>query len=279
MWFFSSAPPMTMAAVLFICDTDHTHSNCLTRFKKAFGAHYVDDSLTTGEASDEFIQVIPSTFESHHPACPLCRGEVIGWIIIKELRAYLNKKKRSCQEKHCSFLGNFVELQHHVQWKHPHSHPSEIDPVRQLHWENFQQSSDIIDVLSSIYSQVPNGIVLGDYVIEYDDGDEDGYDEFHARGAKCWASCILYQIFGRFRCHRNKRRSGARNSRQGHLRSSTEVSDDSSPSSVEDGAPAFDQMEEEVVGALDDHSPVASRSALGRHRESNRRRSRHHHEH
>ncbi|OEL28903.1 hypothetical protein BAE44_0010078 [Dichanthelium oligosanthes] len=57
-------------------------------------------------------------------------GDVIGWIVIGEARMHLNQKKR------------------------------------QVDWDNFQQSSDIVDVLSTIHAQVPNGIVLGDYVIE-----------------------------------------------------------------------------------------------------------------
>ncbi|KAF0903864.1 hypothetical protein E2562_029953 [Oryza meyeriana var. granulata] len=64
----------------------------------------------------------------------------------------------------------------HTQQKHPDSRPSEIDPARQVDWENFQQSSDIVDVLSTIHAQVPNGIVLGDYVIEY--GDDETGEEY-----------------------------------------------------------------------------------------------------
>jgi hypothetical protein len=84
---------------------------------------------------------------------------VIGWFVIDEARFHLNQKKRCCEESCCSYVGNFHELQKHTQQKHSNSRPSEIDPARQIDWENLQQSSDIIDVLSTIHAQVPNGIV------------------------------------------------------------------------------------------------------------------------
>uniref|UniRef100_A0A453NC12 C2H2-type domain-containing protein n=1 Tax=Aegilops tauschii subsp. strangulata TaxID=200361 RepID=A0A453NC12_AEGTS len=90
---------------------------------------------------------------NNHPACPLCRGDVIGWAVIGEARQHLNQKKRCCEESCCSYVGNFHELQKHTQQKHPNSRPSEIDPARRVDWENFQQSSDIIDVLSTIHAQ------------------------------------------------------------------------------------------------------------------------------
>ncbi|KAG0468664.1 hypothetical protein HPP92_017992 [Vanilla planifolia] len=232
----------------FMCDTDHTHSNCLTRFKSAFGVPQTADCLVRGEESTPSIHVVFSTCESR-PSCPLCRGEVTGWVIIKEARNYLNSKKRCCQEKQCSFNGNFMELQEHVQLKHPHSHPSQIDPARQLDWENFQQSLDIIDVLSTIHAEVPRGVVLGDYVIEYGDEEENGddYDEFHGRGSKWWRSCILYRVFGKFRCSGNRHRSRDRNLRRARDRSISDASIEGSPSSVD--TPVYrPQMEEEIPG-------------------------------
>lgn len=242
----------------FMCDTDHTHSNCLTRFKSASGVPQATECLIPSEACTE----IPSTCESR-PACPLCRGEVTGWVIIKEARTYLNMKKRCCQEKQCYYVGNFVELQRHVLSKHPHARPSEIDPAHQLDWENFQQSSDIIDVLSTIHAEVPRGVVLGDYVIEYGDDDEDGddYDDFHGRGAKWWSSCILYQVFGKLRCSGNRRRSRGRNLTQSRVGSSSNGSNEGSPSSVDTAVYRFQQVEDEVPGMP---AAVASTEAIDR---------------
>ncbi|KAI0504664.1 hypothetical protein KFK09_015616 [Dendrobium nobile] len=250
----------------FMCDTDHTHSNCLNRFKSASGVPQAAECLIASEASTESTQMIPSTCESR-PACPLCRGEVTGWVIIKEARAYLNMKKRCCQEKQCYYMGNFVELQRHALLKHPHSRPSEIDPARQLDWENFQQSSDIIDVLSTIHAEVPHGVVLGDYVIEYgDDEDGDDYDDFGGRGAKWWSSCILYQVFGKLRCSGNRRRSRGRNLTRSRVGSSSNGSNEGSPSSLDTAVYRFRQVEDEVPGmaAAGDHA-VASREVIDRH--------------
>lgn len=241
----------------FMCDTDHTHSNCLTRFKSASGMSKAVECLIVSGSSNEGTQVIPSTCDNL-PACPLCRGEVIGWVIVKEARAYLNTKKRSCQEKHCNYTGNFAELQCHVLLKHPHSRPSEIDPARQLDWESFQQSSDIIDVLSTIHAEVPHGVVLGDYVIEYgDDDDGDDYDEFNGRGVKWWTSCILHQVFGKFRCSGNRRRSRGDNLRRNRVRSS---SNEGSPSSADTAVYRF----RHVLDGADDQA-VASRGAIDHH--------------
>lgn len=250
----------------FMCDTDNTHSNCLTRFKSASGVPQATECLIASESSTESTLMIPSTCESR-PACPLCRGEVTGWVIIKEARAHLNMKKRCCQEKQCYYMGNFVELQRHALLKHPHSRPSEIDPARQLDWENFQQSSDIIDVLSTIHAEVPHGVVLGDYVIEYgDDEDGDDYDDFRDRGAKWWTSCILYQVFGKLRRSGNRRRSRGHNLRRSRARSSSNVSNEGSPSSVDTAVYRFRQVEDEVPGiaAAGDHA-VPSREAIDRH--------------
>ncbi|KAK8968475.1 hypothetical protein KSP40_PGU001130 [Platanthera guangdongensis] len=246
----------------FICDTDQTHSNCLTRFKSSSGMPQAVECLIVSDASSESTRVIPSTCESR-PACPLCRGEVIGWVIVKEARAYLNSKKRCCQENHCNFTGNFLELQHHVLHKHPHSRPSEIDPARQLDWESFQQSSDIIDVLSTIHAEVPHGVVLGDYVIEYGDDDGDYYDDFHGRGAKWWTSCILHQVFGKFRCSGNRRRSRGDNLRRDHVRSSSNGSIEGSPSSVDTTVYRFRQAEDGSPSSAD--PAVASGGAIDHH--------------
>ncbi|XP_020699066.1 uncharacterized protein LOC110111496 [Dendrobium catenatum] len=252
----------------FLCDTDQTHSNCLTRFRTAFGVSETSECWNTNGINDS-TQLIASDCESL-PTCPLCRGEVAGWAIVKEARAYLNMKMRCCEEQHCSYVGNFAQLQSHMQLEHPHSHPSEIDPAHQLDWENFQQSSAIIDVLSTIHAEVPHGVVLGDYVIEYGNEDnEDDYDDFRDRGTKWWYSCILYQVFGKFRGSRNRGRSSRRDARRGHHRSTSVGSIEHSPSSADTSVYRFHEVEDEFPGMPGSGShAVVSRGFVGGHRRS-----------
>ncbi|KAL8521660.1 hypothetical protein ACS0TY_011973 [Phlomoides rotata] len=231
----------------FVCDTDHLHSNCLYRFQQANG-------MSPGSQppiSVENVQSSDSGSDSK-PACPLCRGEVTGWIVADKARMYLDQKKRCCEEEKCRFTGTYVELQKHAQVEHPHACPSKIDPARQLDWENFQQSSEIIDVLSTIHSEVPRGVVLGDYVIEYgDDNSGDDFDDFPGDEGNWWTSCILYQVFENFRTSRNRRRARVGDSRRGNLRLSfdTSNSDEGSVSSAEYADYRVDETDEEFMSA------------------------------
>jgi len=203
-----------------ICDTDHHHSNCLDRFKAAYRlpATRAKVSSSSNGALGERIQAIPSNPDSC-ATCPLCRGAVTGWVVIDEARLYLNSKKRCCEERECSYTGNYDELRAHAKENHPGARPSEVDPARRLDWENFQQSSDIIDVLSTIHAEVPHSLVLGDYVIEYRDESGDEYEDFPGDEGNWWTSCILYQIFDNFRASRSRRRPRASESRRDQQRS------------------------------------------------------------
>ncbi|XP_076894904.1 uncharacterized protein LOC143547337 [Bidens hawaiensis] len=207
----------------FICDTSHLHSNCLHRFQTA-------NKISVSPGSNP-----PLTSDAtSKPLCPLCRGDVIGWVVVNEARVKLDGKKRCCEEEKCTFTGTYMELSEHAEVEHPHACPSKIDPARQQDWDNFQQSSDIIDVLTTIHSEVPHGVVLGDYVIEYGDnvsGDE--YEGFSGEDKSWWTSCILYKVFVNFRCSRNRRRARVSESRQGSRRLSFETSDDGSVVSAE----------------------------------------------
>ncbi|KAG0515878.1 hypothetical protein BDA96_10G314900 [Sorghum bicolor] len=239
----------------FVCDTDQTRSNCLERFKFAYElpSNAKVSSLAVPPL-DSIIHIVPSN-ANNRPSCPLCRGDVIGWIVIGEARLHLNQKKRCCEEDCCSFVGNFNELQKHTQQKHPDSRPSEIDPARQVDWENFQQSSDIVDVLSTIHAQVPNGIVLGDYVIEYGDDDTgEDYEVFRSVRTNWW-SCIFCKAFSRSSRSRRRARarerrgSGRRNGNQANLENfNLEVP----TQSVELREIRFDEIDDEyiVTGAI-----------------------------
>ncbi|XP_051119750.1 uncharacterized protein LOC127243666 [Andrographis paniculata] len=215
----------------FVCDTDHLHSNCLDRFKEANMMSAGSQSLRLSES-----HVCTESGSNSKPPCPLCRGEVTGWVIIDRARMHLDVMNRCCEEEKCKFTGTFLELRKHAQLEHPHARPSKIDPARKLDWENFQQSSDIIDVLSTIQSEVPHGVVLGDYVIEYgDDNSGDDFDDFHGDGRNWWTSCIFYQVFKNFRNSRNRRRSRVSDSGRGNrsLTYDTSHLDEGSAPSVE----------------------------------------------
>ncbi|ONK64670.1 uncharacterized protein A4U43_C07F28600 [Asparagus officinalis] len=262
----------------FMCDTGHTHSNCLNRFKSAYKMSTAPKDPSHSDWSfGEAFEVIPSNSDNH-PTCPLCRGDVTGWIVIIEARSYLDMKKRCCEEQGCSYIGNFKELKEHAQLKHPHSHPSEIDPARKLDWENFQQSSEIVDVLSTIHAEVPHGVVLGDYVIEY--GSEgtgaDEYEDFARRQGRWWNSCILYKVFGSLRGSRNRQRSRGRSTRRGRHQSSSGGSsvDGDSPTSVDILEYRFDETDDDFAGTSGDRggSSATARGTVSQH--SWRRRSR-----
>ncbi|KAL3650975.1 hypothetical protein CASFOL_007378 [Castilleja foliolosa] len=256
----------------FVCDTDHLQSNCLNRFKQANGM-LSGSKLPT---ITENLQSLDSASDDGKPACPLCRGEVNGWVVVDRARFYLDEKKRYCEEEKCRFSGTYTELQKHVEIEHPHACPSKIDPARQLDWENFQQSSEIIDVLSTIHSEIPRGVVLGDYVIEYgDDNSSNDFDDFRGGQGNWWTSCMLYQVFDNFRASRNRRRSrvGDSRSRRGdnhRLSYEGSYSDEGSVSSVE-------YAEYRVEEAVDDfvNARRLSRGRVDQH-SSRRRRSRFH---
>ncbi|XP_077216624.1 E3 ubiquitin-protein ligase, putative (DUF1644) [Tasmannia lanceolata] len=256
----------------FVCDTDHMHSNCLERFKCANGMSVAGKITSPSDSTSDEGNLSMGIDSSVRPACPLCRGEVSGWVVVEKARVHLNAKKRCCQSENCTYVANYSELQKHANLKHPHARPSEIDPARQLDWENFQQSSEIIDVLSTIHSEVPHGVVLGDYVIEYgeeDTGDE--YEDFPGDDGNWWTSCILYQVFDNFRASRNRRRSRVSETRRGgQRRSSYDASnlDDGSVTPVDIGEYRFDDTDDEFVSRVD-----ATRGSSS-HRRYRRRRSR-----
>uniref|UniRef100_A0A5B6YSI7 DUF1644 domain-containing protein n=1 Tax=Davidia involucrata TaxID=16924 RepID=A0A5B6YSI7_DAVIN len=255
----------------FVCDTDHLHSNCLDRFKSAHGMSSGSQSPSTSVATSTGNIHQMFSEANGKPSCPLCRGEVTGWVIVDKARVHLDEKKRYCEEEHCAFMGTYLELQKHAQIEHPHARPSKIDPARQLDWENFQQSSEIIDVLSTIHSEVPRGVVLGDYVIEYGDDDTgDEFEDFPGDEGNWWTSCILYQVFDNFRTSRNRRRSRASDSGRGSRRLSydTSNSDEGSVASVEFAEYRVDETDDEFVS-----TSGHSRGRAG-HRSSRRRRSR-----
>ncbi|KAL2597109.1 hypothetical protein AAZV13_11G141100 [Glycine max] len=232
----------------FVCDTNQLHSNCLDRFKNSCGMPSSPASNAISTESTENSDDPEVSNGQCNLTCPLCRGEVSGWVIVDKARIHLDEKKRCCDEVRCTFMGSYLELQTHAQLEHPHARPSKIDPARLLDWENFQQSSEIIDVLSTIHSEIPRGVVLGDYVIEY--GDDDARDEFEGfpgDEGNWWTSCILY--FDNFRRSRNRRRTRVSHTRRDNRRLSydTSNSDEGSVVSMEYADYRIEEIDDEIV--------------------------------
>uniref|UniRef100_A0A7N0U0Q7 Uncharacterized protein n=1 Tax=Kalanchoe fedtschenkoi TaxID=63787 RepID=A0A7N0U0Q7_KALFE len=125
----------------YICDTSYEFSNCLNRYKEA----------------------CPKTAEL---SCPLCRGKVTGWTVVKPAREFLNAKKRSCSQDNCSFSGKFEDLKNHVRLIHPLAKPKEVDPELEEEWKRMEEERERNDLMSTIRATTPGAMVVGDYVIE-----------------------------------------------------------------------------------------------------------------
>ncbi|KAH9605288.1 hypothetical protein KSS87_016324, partial [Heliosperma pusillum] len=107
----------------YMCATSHRFSNCLDEYKKA----YV--KTTTGaDSSDLNFGCADEKTAVCELLCPLCRGQVKGWTLVEPARKHLNKKKRTCMEDNCSFVGNFKQLKKHVKANHPSARPRKVDP-------------------------------------------------------------------------------------------------------------------------------------------------------
>ncbi|XP_077229927.1 uncharacterized protein LOC143862730 [Tasmannia lanceolata] len=102
--------------------------------------------------------------------CPLCRGAVRGWKIVKEARLYLDLKHRTCSRESCAFSGNYRELRRHARRVHPMTRPADVDPSRQRAWRHLEHQREYGDIVSAIRSAMPGAIVLGDYVLDNGDG-------------------------------------------------------------------------------------------------------------
>ncbi|KAF5802845.1 putative transcription factor C2H2 family [Helianthus annuus] len=147
----------------FMCDTSYRHSNCFDQFQKASSEmqQLMDQQETTPVISTETAQTAHSgTLEggSTTPAlklvCPLCRGEVNGWIVVEAARLFMNSKSRSCASETCDFSGTYTDLRKHARLVHPLVRPSEADPDRQRDWRRLERQRDIGDLLSSLQSSI-----------------------------------------------------------------------------------------------------------------------------
>ncbi|ESQ34193.1 hypothetical protein EUTSA_v10008096mg [Eutrema salsugineum] len=159
----------------YMCGTSFRYSNCLDQYKKA-----------SAKLMPSHQQPINSKSELANLKCPLCRGQVKGWTIVKPARDDLNLKKRSCMQENCSFAGTFKELRNHMKMDHPCAQPREVDPDVEQKWRSFETEQDRNDVISTIRSTMPGATVFGDYVIERgaygsdsdsDTDDDDDHDD------------------------------------------------------------------------------------------------------
>ncbi|KAJ4968337.1 hypothetical protein NE237_015038 [Protea cynaroides] len=127
--------------------------------------------------------------------CPLCRGTVRGWKIVKEARGYLDLKHRSCSRESCSFFGNYRELRRHARMVHPTTRPADVDPSRQRAWRHLEHQREYGDIVSAIRSAMPGAVVLGDYVIESGDGLPVDWRSSSSEGSgPWWTTFFLFQM-------------------------------------------------------------------------------------
>lgn len=166
----------------FMCDTSYRHSNCFDQFRKSFGngsptaiqpeeastvsshlesAPAISSEATTVadwlvERSEEGSTSVPaeSCDDTLKPklVCPLCRGDISGWIVVESARRFMNAKSRSCACETCDFSGTYTDLRKHARQIHPLVRPTEADPERQRNWRRLEQQRDLGDLLSTLQS-------------------------------------------------------------------------------------------------------------------------------
>ncbi|CAH1432864.1 unnamed protein product [Lactuca virosa] len=129
----------------FMCDTSYRHSNCFDQFQKASS----ESIETTPTPTPTSTQTPVTTL-----TCPLCRGQVTGWIVVEAARGFMNGKTRSCASETCEFSGTYADLRKHARLDHPLVRPSEADPDRQRDWRRLERQRDMGDLLSTLQSSI-----------------------------------------------------------------------------------------------------------------------------
>lgn len=171
----------------YMCATSYRYSNCLDQYEKAYKKVTSPHHEQSWHGSTDYSNVGSGDWptqncEGLELACPLCRGQVKGWTVVEGARKHLNKKRRTCMQENCSFIGTYKELRKHVKQDHPSARPREVDPVLEQEWKRLEHERERDDVISTITSSMPGAMVLGDYVIErnnhpFDTDDDEGVDE------------------------------------------------------------------------------------------------------
>lgn len=156
----------------YMCNTGCRHSNCLNEFFKQFSVSSSTiapresplsssgSSPTEPEDAPDFSIIEPyqlnrSCGNHLQPKleCPLCRGEVTGWVIDEPARRFMNSRPRSCSFEKCDFIGTYAELRKHARVGHPFVQPWEVDQERNQKWIRLEHAREVQDVLSAIQSE------------------------------------------------------------------------------------------------------------------------------
>ena len=158
----------------YMCNTSYRHSNCLDQFCKSSDPYssiaLLQEIPLTSNASRRISeqQSLPGhTRPCASPMqeklmCPLCRGDVFGYMVIGPARQYMNTKVRSCSSETCDFSGTYSELRKHARSEHPSVRPSEVDPKRQHDWTRLERERDLDDVLSLVQPGFAEGSSIED---------------------------------------------------------------------------------------------------------------------
>ncbi|KAL6655475.1 hypothetical protein ACP70R_006301 [Stipagrostis hirtigluma subsp. patula] len=120
----------------YICATNFRQSNCLDQLIESCGKKSSED------------------LGSMELTCPLCRGEVKGYTLVEPARKQLNKRRRSCMQDGCSYMGTYRELCRHAKKKHPSENPRAVDPVHAFRWRRFMFRNSLQDMICSTTSPV-----------------------------------------------------------------------------------------------------------------------------
>ncbi|KAL6652656.1 hypothetical protein ACP70R_011581 [Stipagrostis hirtigluma subsp. patula] len=155
----------------YMCGTNYKHSNCLELFKNSYS-----EEKPTCEVSNT-VAPVNKRPKAMVLACPICRGQVKGWTVVKPARRFLNRKRRACIHENCSFVGTYKKLRKHVKSKHRSSKPREVDPARLAEWKEFESEKDRQDAISIVSALNPGSIIMGDYIIEPNSGSSDAYSD------------------------------------------------------------------------------------------------------
>ncbi|XP_024959363.1 uncharacterized protein LOC112500218 isoform X2 [Cynara cardunculus var. scolymus] len=149
----------------YMCDTSYRHSNCFDQFRKSYSESQPPLVPPTEETPTEETPVIITESEPLLPnlipessltsetedksklVCPLCRGQVNGWVVVEAARIFMNTKSRSCASETCDFSGTYTDLRKHARLVHPLVRPSEADPERQRDWRRMERQRDLGDLV------------------------------------------------------------------------------------------------------------------------------------
>lgn len=144
------------------------HSSAVISGQHEATNHNQEPNLTLeahhGEGSEPAESAEASSF--NQLICPLCRGAVKCWEIIKDARQYLDEKPRACSREGCAFYGTYGALRRHARRVHPKTRPADVDPSRRRAWHRLENQREYGDILSAIGSAMPGAAVFGDYAIE-----------------------------------------------------------------------------------------------------------------